>query len=492
MKQLTLADRAAFIITGNVIRSLCMLLLPIILVRIYDQHDYGTYRQVWLLYGTLSVIFILGVPKSIYFFVPQLKGNERVKFLFQSEVILSLMGLLLTVIIFFSAEAIGARFQNPQLPGFIRLFCLYFLFAMPLQWLVPFFISVDKHQRAMIVNIVMTICQVGSILIPALLGFNLYDVFKIVVAVAGIQFLILVVSSLSYFRGSWRSPKKMVKSQLSYSVPIGLTSAVGVLSRELDKFIVSMAFLPSQFAIYTIGAKEVPLVSILPYTVSDILIPKLSKLHAESNHVEFIRLWHESIRKVGLIMLPVFAFLFLVAEELIVILFTDAYLKSAPLFRIYLCLLPLRTSAYGPVLLSVGLSKTVLRGAVLALGVNVLLNILFLSIFGFNGPALATLVSTSILVGYYLVRIKQALSITMKDVYPWQIILRIFSVVFLSTLVVFPITLVEMNPILIVILTGVTFAGMYILFIRIFKLITPDDIDLIKRWILLKILFRKS
>ena len=87
MSKLSLADKAGIIGLGRFLRALGKLLLAIIIVRLLSKFDYGTYRQIFMLYSLFSIIFFLGLPTSVYYFVPRINKEDSKTFIIQSEVL---------------------------------------------------------------------------------------------------------------------------------------------------------------------------------------------------------------------------------------------------------------------------------------------------------------------------------------------------------------------------------------------------------------------
>jgi len=111
--------------------------------------------------------------------------------------------------------------------------------------------------------------------------------------------------------------------QLAYALPIGLAGVVGTVNTQLDKLLVAGLFSAVAFAEYSVAARELPLVSILPYTVASALLPRLSGLAAAPDGApRALDLWHASIRSVSLVMLPVSALLMGTAHTLVVLLYS--------------------------------------------------------------------------------------------------------------------------------------------------------------------------
>ena len=490
MSKLSLANKAGIIGLGRFLRALGKLLLAIIIVRLLSKFDYGTYRQIFMLYSLFSIIFFLGLPTSVYYFVPRINKEDSKTFIIQSEVLLFLLGIVLGVIFLITSNYWGKSFTNETLPDYLKLFALYPLLDFPIQTLPPILICYEKHKIAAIANIIFTITFVFSILTPLLLGYSLFHSFLILIIVSAIQLIVVFIYILKLIGGFSKSFNlKLLLKQLKYSVPLGISGIITILSRELDKLIISFYFIPQIFAVYAVGARELPFVAIIPYAVSSTLFPKFVALYEKNNKEEFLSLWHKAIKKVSIIILPLFPFFLITAKDVVSILYTKNYLESVPIFRIYLLLLLIHITAFDSVVLSMGFSKLVLLGSLLALVLNVIFNIIFIKIIGFWGPAIATILVSFLLTFYFMKIIKNKINTTWYEIFPWKKYFFTLLASVISGVLVLPLMLLYFSPVIKIIILSITFLVVYIFILLIFKIIDKDDLEFIKRWITLKAIF---
>ncbi len=486
-----LSDRAIIVIIGNLVSGIGKILLPIILVRLITKADYGSYRQAMLFYVTFGTIFLFGVPQSIYYFIPQLSGDNQKRIVTQSFNILASLGLILTISFFLLSGLIARWLNNEMLSFYIKVFSPYFFFMLPAQAFIPLLISFNRHKDAAFASVGFMVVSLISVLLPLFLGYGLKGVFISMVCFACLQLVVVVLYTAKVLDGlplKWSF--NLFKKQLSYATPVGLSGVVGIISRTLDKYVISTAFTPDRFAIYAIGARELPLVNLLPYSVSNVLQPKLVERYHKGDLDSFMRLWHESIRKISFVMLPIFVFLFVLAQDFIVFLYTSEYVESVILFKIYLCILPLRVTAYGPILLATGRPKFVFRATFIGLVLNLCLSIILLYLIGFVGPAIATIIAQWFVIVLYLIKISRVVSVHFWKVFPFRDFLQIFGISAFCGCLVYPVTLIKTSPIMILLIAAVSFGVMYIILLKSLKILTKKDISILKRWITLSFLLK--
>ncbi len=74
-----LSRQAGLLTLADFVRFSIKTLIGIALARILSPADLGTYRQLFLIYGTLSGILLLGFPQSLLYYIPKSDDPEKTK-----------------------------------------------------------------------------------------------------------------------------------------------------------------------------------------------------------------------------------------------------------------------------------------------------------------------------------------------------------------------------------------------------------------------------
>ena len=157
----------AFIISfGKVINRLSALFAIIYLSYHLPKEDYGSYRQVWLLFNTLVPILSLGIPISVNYFFPLLKEDERKSFIFQTYFSLLVLGLFFALLFFLGASGFSTLFNNNQIEELMKYFCVIPFLALPILFYQNLFVCLDNPVLATKVSLVSSIFYFMSIIIP--------------------------------------------------------------------------------------------------------------------------------------------------------------------------------------------------------------------------------------------------------------------------------------------------------------------------------------
>jgi O-antigen/teichoic acid export membrane protein len=140
-----------------------------------------------------------------------------------------------------------------------------------------------------------------------------------------------------------------------------------------------------------------------------------------------VSLWHETICRLAFLMVPLSVFLFVIARDLVVTLYTTTYSASVPIFMVWaLTILPsifavnavLRVFAQTRFLLVMNLMRLAMVAALIGW---------FLSTFGMSGAVLVTLVSTALVTFVGVGRIAHLLHLSFADALPWSRLAGIFA-----------------------------------------------------------------
>ena len=205
---------------------------------------------------------------------------------------------------------------------------------------------------------------------------------------------------------------------------------------SVDKIFISSFFNTEKFAEYANGAMELPFIGIITGSIMAVLMPEFVKLYDSKNIKAFIKIWDSSIKKVAFIFFPLMCFLFIFSEQFIIIFFSEKYLESVNIFRIYLLQLPCKITILGIILLSMNQTSFVLKSTLLYLAFNILLNFIFINALGIIGPAIATIISLYIISFLQLVYISIKFKIKFSQIFPWGILMKLIVISISSGIII--------------------------------------------------------
>jgi len=215
---------------------------------------------------------------------------------------------------------------------------------------------------------------------------------------------------------------------LSYGLPLAATGLAGTLGYQFDRIVVGASFPPSEFAVYALGAVEIPLGLLIAAAVTNVLVPRLTMLWRDGDTAGVVALWREAMRKTSLVLLPMFAFMMAMSADLVRLLYGPGYSESVDVFRIYLLLMPLRITTWGLIPQAVGQTRINLWASIVILASNVVVAVTLVGPLGLIGPALAAPIAGVMGAFFYLVRLRSIAGLRVRDILPIRTLLGTLAV----------------------------------------------------------------
>ncbi len=444
-----------------------VLLLNIGLARRMGAEQFGSFQQVFI-FSALFLILTLGVPETMYFFLPRLKEHERGRFLGQTLTVL-VGAALFCVALFWAGAPFFARMQhNPDIVKELRIFGIYGAFLVASSFADPVFITFQRVRYLFVLNSLHAAFFLGVTIWFYTAGVTAADLFFAMAVFGSVKLLLTLVFLLRMrqvlgdlrFRGG----RNTLLLQLSFSFPIMLTSTIDIVSRWLDKFVVSVFFGTEALGVFFVGAMEIPFIGVIVSSIFSVVSPVLNSLHHKEDYAAFTRLASNTMKFSSKIVWPVFVYLFLFADHLIPLVFGEGFEGAVLPFRIYLFMMPLRIASYGVIVLALGQSRIIFWSALASLLANFVLNILLAMHVGFIGPAIATVVATWFHVYMLLYVTVRDLGIRYRDILPVSYFLSVAITCGLAATISYGFTVSAGDDLVTMGLSFVIFTGSYVFF----------------------------
>lgn len=462
---LSLADLLRFVIKTLIGMALARLLLPA---------ELGSYRQLQLIYATLSGIILLGFPQAMMYFLPKaIDDFERGKLIRRTLDITSLLALFCALIIFFFRGFIAKSFNNPQLSQLLFIFALspLFLFAGSLYNFTM--LGLKRPDRAALYALFSISADFILILFVAFFTRDILLITIATLASAFLQWLWAFIGlkklsapfSLSNFRG--------FAEQAGYTIPLGLSFIITILCVQLDKIMVSGFFNPEEFAVFSLGAMELPLIGVLINSVNAVLLPNLNPNQADKAAETF----KASVRKNSLIIMPLAVVFYIFAPELMLFFYGSQYIDASLYFRIYLFILPLKTATYALIFQAWGQTKFIMWDSLIMLFANIVLNYILIVKLGIKGAAIATVIVSWLMLFVYLYQIKHYLKLKLSAFFPWAKMFFTLLVAIIAGLAIYPFVHFISLPFVRMIVFGSLYLLIYATFAYLCHLILPYDLN---------------
>jgi O-antigen/teichoic acid export membrane protein len=379
-------------VTGRVVGLIASFAIGIVLARIFAPAAFGTYKQFFLLYGTLvrsrsardgGEPVLLRPAQRIAHAAICMQCADHARWL---------PGSYASEALYAWRTQIAQRLTNAALADYMVLAGLFLTFMLMSTVLEIVMVSRKKHLMAAVTYACSDIVRTLFFILPAFALGSLRAVFIGATRLPACGWLLLVAALWRQYGREFRVDLGLWREQLAYALPFALAVGVEVIQQNYHQYVVASRFDAATFAIYAVGCLQIPLVDMIMTSTVNVMMVKMAE--DATHRSATVALWHETICRLAFLMVPLSVFLFVIARVLIVTLYTATYSASVPIFMVWaLTILPsifavnavLRVFAQTRFLLVMNLMRLAMVAALIGW---------FLSTFGMSGAVLVTLVST--------------------------------------------------------------------------------------------------
>lgn len=401
-------------------------LLPVVLVRSLDAHAFGEYRLLLLAVETLMVLSLTMTSGGLFYFLPRSDARHRRLYIHQALLYMAVVGLV-------CAWAVSP--WNPLLPkpldplgqyGFlVPAYVVLWLGAMMLDALPTVDERVAVQAYATLAISVLRVVMVAG---AAWLTGDLRVVIAVLVALAAIKLAVLLFY-IHRHHGLGRPwfERKAFAHQFRHVAPFGVSNALFGLRSQADHWVAASVFALSSFAAFSIAGTVNQVVHLFRHSVLQALMPQLSRLHASGDVRGMVEMNRRANILVTKLLYPLFAFLFVFAEEVVTVIYTAAYVEASAAIRVYIIAAALRVLEVGSLLLMLGLGRVAIQVNALSLAVSVLVSWFGAHHFGLAGAAAGSLVAVYIDRALLLRSIAARSGVSLGELQDWRSLGRLIA-----------------------------------------------------------------
>jgi O-antigen/teichoic acid export membrane protein len=403
------------LMSGRALAFAATFFIPVVLARVFDPSAFGTYKQLLLIHATLFGIAQLGMAESLFYFLPRAReqgGRQAANAL----LVLVGAGLLAVAALMVFAPALERGLGNAEVGaqlGLLGLFLALTLASAPLEIVL---VSRKRHALAAWTYGLSDVARALFMIVPAVWARTLRGLLAGAVAFGALRLLATVVLLVREFGPTLRPHLGALREQLAYALPFGLAALVEIAQATYHQYAVSHYFDAATFALYSVGCLQVPLVDWVAGPAGNVMMVRMAEDRGQGSAV--LDLWRETTRRLALVFVPLVALMFLLAHDLITVLFTASYAAAAPVMQVW-CLMilltvlqtdaVLRVFAQTPFLLALNLVRLGLVAATIPW---------LMARFGLPGAALAAVLALALAKGAALLRMKRLLG--PGEILPWR------------------------------------------------------------------------
>jgi O-antigen/teichoic acid export membrane protein len=394
--------------------------------RLLDTHDYGVYQHFWAHFYLLNSIACLGLQVFIVTYPPVFIADlfRRLKTKYYAG-----FGLWLLVV---SSLFAWLQYDALQISWIVPQF---FLIVFSLSIIVESVLVASKSFKILIAtNICYAIVFGLAHWMLLKKELDLRQLFAAILFMGLIRLLIYIVAANKHMQqhkaGSDQLAYEHVRSLWMY---LGFYEVSQMAFKWMDKSLIAFLLPAGMFAIYFNGAIEIPFLAVILGAVGNAALLQLAGAKAENNTEDALRLSNQSARLLSAIVFPAFFFFLFFKQELFVVLLSEKYLDSVPVFGVYVLAMPLYAYHLTSILQNRHKGAIINAGAVLDILLALTLMYPLYSLLGLPGIALSCVISSYAQASFYLYQTGKELRASVLKLLPlwnWLMKLVLFLLIF--------------------------------------------------------------
>lgn len=332
-----LGTQAFWLIVARVIGFAFTIALPVVVVRVFDQQQFGAYKQAFIVVATATTFLPFGFGVSAFYYLSRLP-EKRNEVIFNIVLYHLVIGALAFFLLALSPGILRLIFNDDTLTPLSALIGM-----VVWTWVFSSFLEMVATATADVTYSTLFIIGAQITKTALLIGFAArFRTVDAVLWAALVQGLIQSGILLWYlqirFPGYWRHfDRAMMLEQFGYVAPLGIYGLLYAVQTDMHNYLVANRFTAAEYAIYAVGTTQLPFARILRDSVNAVILPRISMLQKEGRRGEILDVTIRAWRKLSAALFPACAALLVLGRDFIAVFYTPKYLASWPIFAVNLC-----------------------------------------------------------------------------------------------------------------------------------------------------------
>ena len=325
--------------SGRAVAFAATFFVPVVLARVFSQSDFGTYKQLFLVYGTLYLIAQAGMAESLFYFLPSARDGGR--YVANAMLFLAVAGLACFLFLHEAGAALAQWLNNPELARYTTPLGVFAALMLASSAFEITMVARARYRLASVSYGVSDVVRAAFFLVPALVFRRIDLLLWSAVVFAAVRLVATLVYVTGTFEAQLRPQAAALGRQLRYTLPFGAAAAMEIAQANLHLYAVSYYVEAATFAIYAVGCLQIPIVDLVTSSAGSVIMVRMARERSARRLSNCLTIWRETVRHLALVLVPVVGVLLVTADRLIVVLFTEQYAAATPIFMIWtLAILP--------------------------------------------------------------------------------------------------------------------------------------------------------
>ena len=428
----SLVRQTSILIICRLLNYVVLFLTPVILVRMMSVQNFGQYKEFMLYAGGIINFAGFSVNKSLLYFIS--KYNDNKKFVSNTIAINIVITLFVITTILIFKELIKEKLSY----DFVFPLIAYLTLLLNLDYCESYWIAIKKTNYVLYYTTFRILMRSIAIVWASIFFDKVVFIVYSLLCIECIRFVFVFIYSIKKRIFVFDRNLHGLKEQLKYVFPMGFSNFMFYFNKELSKFFILYSLGVEHLALYSIGSYQIPIVGIVRGSIGDVIFSEVCG-RCKKNKESALELWKKTNVLYYAIIFPVFIVFFYFAKDFIVVCFTEKYLESVIIFKIYMFLVLKECFETGIPIRTLNKNKFYVYGNLIALFLNIFLMIILSQFFVFAGPAISYVISDTVVYVYFGVKILSLYNINFKELFYWKKIYLIS----ISGLLVLPILFLD-------------------------------------------------
>lgn len=365
-----------------------MMLFTLICTRLYGVEVFGEYTYAFTIV-TIAMFFAkAGMDHGLMYFIPKC-GYKHVSF---SMLVNFVISIIIIISMFFFTDNNALKLSLP----------LVWLFSLE-QILFGVYRADGEIKKFYLIN------SFYAFLLRVIFAIVLYFYFsKDVESILFALYASYIFSIIIYVIQLRKKIKKIEFNLgfLKYSLPLLLASFLGVIIDRIDVLMIGNMLDHKSVGIYQVATQISGVLLTILFIFNTVYAPKISQLYHSNKNDEIKKLYIKSTRVLFIIGFTFLLFI-IFFKTFILQIFGEELIEgeTALLFRVIAQVINVSVGSVWVMLSMTGNPKAQMYVNLLACLVNIVLNYLFIPIYGIDGAGLSTMISIGLanIIGYIMV-----------------------------------------------------------------------------------------
>lgn len=299
-----------------------------ILARFLEPSDFGLMALVMVVIGFSQAFLDMGISNAIIH--KQEITHEQLSTLYWINI---LAGFVLFVLIVVLASFVSEFYNEPELTELIHIVGLTFIIQPFGQ---QFMILWKKELRFNEIAKIDVVNKSISLIVSVSFAYNGYGVYSLVFGtLAGVvsQTIQYMYIGLKEHKPSFIFQVSEIKEYLSFGLYQMGEKIINYFNSQIDIIIVGKLLGMEALGVYTI-AKQLIMrpAQIINPIISKVMFPAMAKI--QNDTIKLKNIYLKTINYLSSIIFPIYMFLFIMAPEIVVILFGEKWIDIVPIVQI--------------------------------------------------------------------------------------------------------------------------------------------------------------